>query len=241
MTASELVCRQAGLNPQGAIGTTETFCLMCGRIIHSGEHRSTFRPSSSFMDSPELCARDKSTQVCGYCVHLTNKSLMLKTQLVCVTQEHVIPAAKLVHKKWLLLNPPEPPFVFLQTDAKLAHMIWRTPITVSQDMWYVRLGGRQLTVRLRLVRKALERFKGIAERFEAAKHPKQPLRHPFSTLDFELRDLHAWRIRGDVASFLDAHDSDLILALKPGEYWALAILTSKQKPEKPEKKLNAGI
>jgi CRISPR type IV-associated protein Csf1 len=240
MTASELVCRQAGLNPQGAIGTTETFCLMCGRIIHSGEHRSTFRPSSSFMDSPELCARDKSTQVCGYCVHLTNKSLMLKTQLVCVTQEHVIPAAKLVHKKWLLLNPPEPPFVFLQTDAKLAHMIWRTPITVSQDMWYVRLGGRQLTVRLPLVKKALDHFKWIAEGFEASK-PTQKLRHPFTSLDFELRDLNAWRIRRDVKPYLRVEDFNCIVKLRPGEYWALAILSTRQEPEEPENKLDAAI
>ena len=240
MTASELVCRQAGLNPQGAIGTTETFCLMCGRIIHSGEHRSTFRPSSSFMDSPELCARDKSTQVCGYCVHLTNKSLMLKTQLVCVTQEHVIPAAKLVHKKWLLLNPPEPPFVFLQTETKLSHMIWRTPITVSRNLWYVRLGGRQLTVRLPLVKKALERFKRIAERFEASK-PTQKLRHPFTSLDFELRDLNAWHIRHDVKPYLHVEDFNCITKLRPGEYWALAILSTKQEPEEPENKLNAAI
>ena len=59
---------------------------------------------------------------------------------------------------------PEPPFVFLQTDPKLSHIIWRTPITVSQDLWYVRLGGRQLAVTFTkaLVKKALDHFKQVA-------------------------------------------------------------------------------
>ena len=238
MTASELVCRQAGIEPLGSVEQTETVCTMCGRVIHAGEHRSTFRPSSSFMNWGDLFV---STKVCGFCVHLTNKALMLKTQLVCVTQTEVIPAAKLVHKKWLLLNLPEPPFVFLQTDTKLAHMIWRTPLTVSKELLFVRLGARQLLVRMALVRKATECFAGIADRFEAKAHPKKPLRHPFAFLDLELRDLQSWKIRRDVAPMIDAQDAGIITALNPGEYWALAILTSTPKAEKPESKLNDAI
>jgi CRISPR type IV-associated protein Csf1 len=240
MTASELVCRQAGLSPQGVMGSTAETCVMCGRLIHPGEHRSTFRPSSSFMDAPELCARDTSAKICGYCVHLTAKKLMLKTQLVCITSDRVIPAARLAHKKWLLLNPPELPFVFLQTDTKLSHMIWRTPITVSKDLWYVRLGARQLTVRLPLVKKALEHFKRIAARFEASK-PSQTLRHPFTSLDFELRNLNAWQFRPDVKGYLHVEDFNCIVKLRPGEYWALAILSTRQEPEQPENTANAAI
>jgi hypothetical protein len=59
------------------------------------------------------------------------------------------------------------------------------------------------------------------------------LQHPFNLLDFELRDLTAWRIRRDVASYLDAEDQELIATLRLGEYWALAILTAKQEPENP--------
>lgn len=232
MTASEFFCRQAGLSPRGTIEATTEICVMCGRLINPGEHRSKFRPLTSFMDAPELCARDKSTKICGYCIHVKSKAVMLKTRLVCITRKQIIPAAKLAHIKWLLLNPPEPPFVFLQTETKLTHMIWRTPLTTSQQLWYVRLGARQLTVRLPLVTKALECFKRIAKRFEASM-PQEKLRHPFGSLDFELRDLNAWRIRRDVAAYLDVDDLELITSLRPGEYWALAILTTKQEPEYP--------
>jgi len=111
---------------------------------------------------------------------------------------------------------------------------------VSQDLWYVRLGGRQLTVRLPLVKKALDRFKRIAEGFEASQ-PKQKLRHPFTSLDFELRGLNAWQIRHDVKPYLQEEDFNCIMNLRPGEYWALAILSTKQEPEKPENKPNAAI
>ena len=237
MTASELFCRQAGLSPQGAFaGTTET-CVLCGEVISPGEARSKFRPLSTFMDAPELCARDRSNKICGFCVHLTKKAVILKTQRVCITSKQVIPAAKLAHVKWLLLNPPEPPFVFLQNQTKLSHMIWRTPLTLSRQFWYVRMGPRQLTVRLALIAKALDRFKRIVDRIDEPK-ANQRFQHPFNLLDFELRDLNAWRIRRDVAPYLDAGDQELIATLRPGEYWALAILTTKQEPENPT---NAGI
>jgi CRISPR type IV-associated protein Csf1 len=232
MTASELFCQQAGLRPQGAIGGTAETCAMCGRLINPGDHRLKFRPLSTFMDGPELCARDKSTRICGYCGHLTKGNVMRKTQRVCITRTQVVPAAKLAHKKWLLLNPPQPPFVFLQGQSKLSHMIWRTPVTLSQKLWYVRLGARLLTVRLPLVKKALDRFKEIAERFDAS-NPEGRLQHPFGSLDFELRDLNSWRIRRDVAPYLEVHDLSLIATLRPGEYWALAILTTKQEPQEP--------
>src|SRR6266404_3661058 len=101
-------------------------------------------------------------------------------------------------------------------------------------------GGRQLTVRLPLVKKALDHFKRIADGFEASK-PTQKMRHPFTSLDFELRDLNAWRIRRDVKPYLRVEDFNCIVKLRPGEYWALAILSTRQEPEEPENKLDAAI
>jgi CRISPR type IV-associated protein Csf1 len=157
---------------------------------------------------------------------------MLKTQLVCVTATAMIPAARPTHKKWLLLNPPEPPFVFLQTDSKLSHMIWRTPVTLSKELWYVRLGARLIVVRLPVVHEALKRFNQIAQRFDHSKHKWVP-NHPFTSLDFELRNPNCWRIRNDLGPYLERGDLDFITTLQPGEYWALAILTIKKEPENP--------
>jgi CRISPR type IV-associated protein Csf1 len=237
MTASELFCIQAGLSPKGTISSRREICVLCGRLINPGEARSEFRPLPSFMDGPELCARDRSTKMCGYCVHLTKKAVILKTQRVCITRKKVIPAARNAHVKWLLLNPPEPPFILLQNQTKLSHMIWRTPLTLSRQLWFVRMGPRQLTVRLSLVAKALDRFRCIADRVDGLKLNGR-LQHPFNWLDFESRDLNAGRVRRDIAPYLDSEDEELIVNLRPGEYWALAILTTKHEPEDPT---NGGI
>ena len=192
------------------------------------------------MDGAELCARDTAKDViCGYCVHLTTKKVMQSTQYVCITAEHVLPMRQLAHKKWLLLHPPEPPFVVVQGDTQLAHLIWRTPITESKDLWYVRLGRRQLIVRMPLVREALERFDAIAERFAAVQPPqkkgKDPrrLRSPFASLGYDLDELDLWRIRSDVRRYLTPDDLAMIPRLRPGEYWALAILSANKEATNP--------
>lgn len=171
-----------------------------------------------FLDDAELCAKEKKSKtVCEFRVHSTIKKLMLSTQRVCITKEQVLTAAKLAHRKWLLLHPPEPPFVFLQGDAQLSHMIWRTSVTMSRDLWYMRMSGRLFMVRLPLVRNSLELFARIAKRYEAANPKKPPLGRPFGSLDFELRDVAGWRFRGDVV--INAEESALIAKLRPGEFW----------------------
>ena len=81
MRASELVCRQAGLTPEGFPSKIQTTCVFCGDSIAVGDHCSRFRPRQTFMNATELCARDTARDIlCGYCVHLTKKTVMQKTQ-----------------------------------------------------------------------------------------------------------------------------------------------------------------
>lgn len=240
MRASELYCRQAGLPPTGGPSKEKTVCVFCGDTIAVGTLCSRFRPGDTFMDGPELCARDTAKDVvCGYCIHLTTKPVMQSTQYVCITTKQVLPMRQLAHKKWLLLHPPEPPFVVVQSDTQLAHLIWRTPVTQSKDLWYVRLGKRQLIVRMPLVREALQRFAALADRVPIAqpktkKSKEAPrLRSPFTSLGYELDDLDFWKIRSDVRPYLKPDDLAMINSLRPGEYWALAILTANKEATDP--------
>ena len=102
------------------------------------------------------------------------------------------------------------------------------------------MGVRQLTVRLPLVAKALDRFNRIADRSGGLK-ANRSFNHPFNLLDFELRNLNAGSIRRDVAPYLDREDEEFIAMLRPGEYWALAILTAKQEPEDPSECQNTEL
>jgi CRISPR type IV-associated protein Csf1 len=238
MTASELLCGQLGLKPAGEIESARSVCIMCGVQIKPGQPRTRFRASSSFMDGPELCARNASSNVCGCCVYLTDKPLMMRIKNVCITRTQMLSAAKLVHKHWLLRNPPQPPFVLVLSDKKSAHLVWKTQVTEDENYWYVRLGERLLTIRMPLVRRALEQFADISRRFEetqrnSGKKPPNSFRHPFTSLDFWLRDLRMGELRYDVEPYLKEEDRRLLVDLRIGELWALGIMTTKQAPEQP--------
>ena len=117
-------------------------------------------------------------------------------------------------------------------------MVWRTPVTITKDLWYVRLGKRQLIVRMPLVRAALDCFASVADRFASAQPQKKGaapprLLSPFTAIGYELDDLDYWRIRSDVLPYLNSNDFELIHKLRPGEYWALAILCTKKEPTNP--------
>ena len=239
MRAPELFCLQQGILPVGSPSKDQTVCVFCGKQIKTGELCSRILPGDTFMDGPELCARDSARNiVCGFCVHLTGKKVMLNTQHVCITREHVLPMRQLAHKKWILLHPPEPPFVIVQSDAPLAHMLWRTPVTISKDLWYVRVGKRQLIVRMAFVKEALRRFEAVATRYADARparkeREQQLVRSPFVLLGYELDDLVLWRLRSDVRPYVEPDDVNLINKLRPGEYWALAILTTTKAARNP--------
>ena len=161
---------------------------------------------------------------------------MLSTQRACMTEEQVLRAAKLAHREWLLLHPPEPPFVFLQSVTKLLHMIWRTSVPMSRELWYVRMSGSHLW----FVCPWCERAGTFCAHRNAVRvPPKPPLGHQFGSLDFELHDFAGWRFRGDVV--INAEESALIAKSRPGEFWALAIVTTQQEPEQPNSKTDATI
>src|SRR6516225_11418237 len=107
MRASELLCRQAGLAPEGSPSKKQTTCVFCGDAIAVGDRCSRFRPGQTFMNGPDLCARDSARDVlCGYCIHLTNKALMQKTQHAFITRDHILPFHKLTYKSGSCFIPP---------------------------------------------------------------------------------------------------------------------------------------
>jgi CRISPR type IV-associated protein Csf1 len=77
-----------------------------------------------------------------------------------------------------LLSPPEPPFLFVlgtMSKPQFQHLIWRTPFSLSKDLFTVRLGGSLMQIRPRLVHEAvaasqqlLEAYRAIDKRFKGS-------------------------------------------------------------------------
>lgn len=221
-SSSRFACESIGLQPNGVEARESFTCCMCGALHPSGTLYAKFHPSSSFLDSPSLAWREGTLWQCGWCNALSGKAAMLRTQKAIFTTNGAYPIAKDANRRWMLENLPKPPFLIVASDTHLVHMVWRTPLSLSRELFYIRLGARLLTVRMPLVR-------AIAAEF--AKLPKGAF--PFSTGDREFKDMRSGRLRYTFAS-QGGPLPELMKHAGVGEWWALLALRPKNTPEQPE-------
>lgn len=221
--------------PTGAPSPVKTRCSCCGRPIAAGEPAAPTGFGPSFMDDLSLAAR--TGVVCGWCVPFLSAEVMRATQKVVITREGVFPLAKDVHRAWFLLTPPEPPYVAVVSDTMIQHLVWRTPVTLSNDLQIVRLGQRLLKIRRGVLLDALKWAQEAIACIDASKTAEKPTRHPYVSLDREMASFTHGLFRTDVAR--DPRAEPWLARLRKltlGETWALATLAKRETPtpEKPE-------
>lgn len=251
--ASDLAVSALGLKPEGAPWAREaTHCACCGRPILPGDKavRDSDRFGPSFTDGPSLACKG-SGAVCGACSTIMNAAPLRALQCAVITEREAYPIGKDVNRSWFLLEPPEPPYVVVVSDTNQAHLVWRTPVTVDNNLVVVRLGARLMRIRRAILEQAvkdcLTAANAVNERREssAAKGRKatviEGLRHPFVRLSRELDDARHGVLRHEVAAAAESEPESAVgsavrrlLALGTGELWALATLV-KRKPAEPER------
>ncbi|RQZ31660.1 hypothetical protein DIE14_01745 [Burkholderia sp. Bp9017] len=217
---------------------------MCGHIYLAGEPVMPFEPDASFTDYGALRS-GASRVICGWCAATWNLDFTQRYTKSVICDEGVFPAASNEHIAYWLLNPPEGQWLFLQSDQKRQHVVWRTPVNVSREVFTVRYGEVLLTVR----RKFLEEGTAAARRLAAAatanrKGRGAALKNPFVRLSRDLTDPAHGAIRGDLYELAgqDAQVKDdiaLIHSLTAGEIWGLTATLYAPDPQRPERKLPA--
>lgn len=234
--STEIAARGFSVAPQGVRWNESTRCACCGRSIHPGDMASHADFGPSFMDDTSLAAR--SGVLCGWCAPFMRKDLLRATQKIVATRDGVYSIAKDDERAWLLLTPPDPPWVAVVSDSQQQHLIWRTPATLDNAVMTIRLGHRLLRIRRHILPEALARAQAAMEIFAEAdkkKNASSTARHPFVFLDREMKDPRHGAIRGDIekraATSADlAGHLDWLKRLTPGETWALASLAKSKTP-----------
>lgn len=245
--ASEIAVKGAKLELDGAPWNgAATRCACCGKPIQSGDIavRDKDRFGQAFMDGPYLAARG-SGAVCGACSAVMNAKPLIKMQRVVATEDGVYPIGKDAERAWFLLTPPKPPFVAVVSDTKQAHLIWKTPPTLDENLMIVRLGQQILRIRRPHLLQAIKDCQLAADalteesRSKGRGRPESDLRHPFVALNRELDHplhgvLRADLLRSPLASpgTAVAAAIERLKRLTLGETWALATL-AKRKVEIP--------
>ncbi|MDA8377684.1 MAG: type IV CRISPR-associated protein Csf1 [Planctomycetia bacterium] len=231
LTSSDIVCMAMGLKPEGALAPHEGTCSFCGKNIWPGDRYTKFSVGPSFMDVADLAAKG-SGMTCGHCTPLMSSAMLRATANGIFSESGVQPFAKWVDVARGLLNPPEPPFVMLYATRKSQHMAWRARVNLSRDLFYVRVGLRDLKIRRPVLLSAVQACQTLGT-FMGIKPTAKSLAHPFAVLSSDLKDpAHSLlRRKGPEKTLDEAAEAypeayQLIQSLTLGETWAMRFLLS---------------
>lgn len=234
LTSSIIVTRAIGRKPDGIPAPEAGQCAYCGLDIAVGDLYVPFSVGAGFMDELSLAVRG-SSMACGHCAVLMGADALRETSHgVFSLEEGVKPFRKWADIGRALTEPPHGPFVAVYATANNQHMAWRAPVNLSRDLFYVRVGLRDLRIRRQAMLDAVESAVRLAE-FMGRKPTAKSLANPFAVLSSDLKDsatMHGKFIfRGDKATFAEAaralpSDFKAISNLSLGETWALRFLMS---------------
>ncbi|WP_420213418.1 type IV CRISPR-associated protein Csf1 (plasmid) [Burkholderia aenigmatica] len=245
ISPSRLAATAAGLGPiESAAARTPGCCAMCGHGHAIGDPVAPFEPDASFTDYGALRA-PASRVICGWCAVTWSADFTQRYTKSVICSEGVFPAASNEHIAYWLLNPPAGQWIFMQSDQKRQHLVWRMPVNTSREVFTVRYGELLLTVR----RSYLEEGTAAAKRLAAAATTNRKVRgaalkSPFVRLSRDLSDPAHGAIRADLYELAESDsevkkDIAFIHSLTAGEIWGLTATLYVSDPQRPERKLPA--
>lgn len=241
ISPSALYCAAAKLKPLGDEPVpADTYCIMCAAALPKGTLAA--RPTGkkphetakkivgdSFNNKLHLRAMT-GTHVCGHCVALWSNDWLGKYSKSFACSEGVFFLQSNDDVAAFLLKPPEPPFVAVFSTKKKQHMVWRTPVSYSKDLFFVRIDDDVLTIR----RAALLAGWEALRRAEAVMSEVRPdgkaryLKPPAALFARELNSAKVGMLRQDVESLLRQTENDALIrtinSLSIGEWWGLNFL-----------------
>lgn len=174
LSASELYAAAAKVTPlsDGQV-EQDSHCIMCGTYLPAGTaanlaDKHTF--DSAFNNRLDLRALS-GKYVCGWCNALWGKDWLQKYSKTYATLDGVWKFASNEHQAAFFLNPPEPPFAAIFSTKQQQHMIWRTPVSHSRELYTVRVDGDLLTIRQAALLEGLAAYNHLLSVIATTPHP----------------------------------------------------------------------
>lgn len=222
-------------------------CAMCGGHYNKGDVVEPFKPEASFTDYTAL-AFPQATHICGACKALWRREFMQTYSKVVVSEEGMHMFASNDNQAYWLLEPPKPPFMMLISDQQLMHIVWKTPVSLSRDFYFVRLGEKTFSIRRNLLKDAREAAFLLSDAINkntkekaGKKGQEAKFRSPFDRLDRNLEN----GLHGMISYFTKQLSNEipelkesvrLLERLTPGELWGLTSILYAKNPTKSEAK-----
>lgn len=236
LTSSVVVARALGIAPLGEPSQEYGRCAFCGLEINPGDRVVDLKKNifKSFMDDLSMAARG-SQVLCGYCAYLKSAAGLKAAGggYGVFSPSGQQPFCKWAEVAEAVTHPPEPPFVMVYTTALSQHMVWRAPVNYSRDLFYVRVGLKDLKIRRQRLLEAVGHCRVLGEALYPPQPPKpgkkaaparKTLPHPFLELAPDLKDTRhgVFNPRIFAEEFSDLSEPlRAVMSLTAGEVWAL--------------------
>lgn len=231
--ASALYARAAKVAPiTRSIVEADSYCVMCSMPLVAGSAanpitKQTFDQAfNNRLDLRALSGR----YVCGECEALWSKDWLQKYSRTFATSDKVYKFASNDQQAAFLLNPPEPPFAAIFSTRQQQHMIWRTPVSLSRELYTVRVDGDLLVIRQAALMDGLHAYNHALNVMANTPHPRtqRKLKPPAALFSRELAAATMGSLRSDVMELLEASGDTSVLdtlhGLRMGEWWALSVI-----------------
>jgi len=235
--ASKLAVQAAGYTNKGLMKAEQAgICAMCGQRHEVGEMVSPFVPTDSFMDYQFLRCKTSSI-ACGWCAAMWNDVFTQKALKTVICTDGIFPAASNVNIAYWLLNPPNGDWIWVMGDQKKQHIIWRSPVNRSREIFQIQNGEVTHTIRRDRLMPAVDASRRLADKASDGRKGAK-LKSPFVRLSRDVDDPAHGAIRSDlhVLSLTNPDvgaDIRFIQSLTVGEMWALTALLYAEPSEKP--------
>lgn len=230
ISPSKLAIIGGKLKPIGLPSKTSGRCLMCGFEHQEGDLVVDSNLSGSFTNWADLAA-PSSNVVCGYCASASQDPWTQAWMHSVITEQGVYKFASNNDIAYWLLNPPNTPFVMMKGDQQKQHLVWRTPVNYSREIYQVRIGEKMVTIRLKHLIAARESALALSDLLEAQasltkKTKVKKFYSPFIKPVREMDDFIAGMLKRDVEALAQESEyasqhAKVLNQCTPGEIWAL--------------------
>ena len=251
ISPSQIALHAAGFDPVNEyILEKQTNCVMCGIGMNAGAPAAAWNPTSTFTNWSQLRAPE-SKHVCPHCAGAWRSEFTQAWVNGAIYNEHGVHKTNsmdtLAHA---LLHPPKTPFVWARGDQKIQHLVWRTPVTIDENMLMVRLGEKIAAIRRLVVLDALKSIREAGAKLDSLPKELRPVKKAnpgnesgiFKYLDWGIDNVDHSLLSDGFLKLANSNEQyakpfaelkTVLQNLNFGEVWALMVLLKSRTPIQP--------
>lgn len=225
VNGSEMACRVMGFNPTGKPTESNATCCMCGQPIALGELavQRPFKGNTTFMDDASLW--ENRDHACGWCASLLSDSALRTFTACLITSEKAWSLSGWGSRAWYFLNPPDKPHLVVFATKQKHHLVWRTPVNLSNKLFTVRYGDFLMHIRRAHMMKAVDAARSLIEMTNSTNDSKKVVKSFLIGSDPSKPNFG--RIHPLIAkTCAGTPEMATILSCSVGELWATGVIVS---------------